>query len=49
MVEESPRWLAKEGRHKEAADAFERAARRNRVSITPELVAVLEKLKAESK
>lgn len=48
-VEESPRWLAQQGRHKEVADTLERAARRNRVSITPELVAVLQKMKTENR
>lgn len=47
FVEESPRWLSQMGRRQEAADALKRAARRNGIAITPELVETLEKLTAE--
>lgn len=47
LVEESPRWLSQMGRQQEAADALQRAARRNRVAVTSEFVGILQELKTE--
>ncbi|XP_045131903.1 solute carrier family 22 member 20-like isoform X2 [Portunus trituberculatus] len=49
LVEESPRWLSQMGRQQETADALKRAACRNGVAVTPELVRILEKLKTENR
>ena len=46
-MEESPRWLSQMGRKQETAEALKRAANRNSVAVTPQLLEIFQKIKVE--